>query len=222
MSRTDESSGDAPVPPLDAAPPLVIRRLEFLGGLAAPGGWRPSSELPEIAFSGRSNVGKSSLLNTLVRHKSLARVSQQPGKTREINFFAVNDAFILVDLPGYGYARASKEERARWQPLIESYLSASVQLRGIVQLFDVRRDPTDHDRQMLEFLAELGVPTVVALTKVDKVSATEARTLVTNVTGALGLESDQVIPFSSVTRQGRDELAAAIESLLAAEPWRSM
>lgn len=220
MSHTDASSDDAHVPSPKPAEPLVIRRLEFLGGLASPGGWRPSSDLPEVAFSGRSNVGKSSLLNTLVRHKSLARVSQQPGKTREINFFKVNDAFVLVDLPGYGYARASKEERARWRPLIESYLQASAQLRGIVQLLDVRRDPSDADRQMLEFLAELGVPTIIAVTKVDKVSNADALTHVANITGALGLESDQVIPFSSVTRRGRDELAAAIESLLDAEPWR--
>lgn len=218
MSHTNDSADN---PNLQSATdPLVIRKLAFLGGQASPGGWRPPSELPEIAFSGRSNVGKSSLLNTLVRHKSLARVSQQPGKTREINFFLVNDAFVLVDLPGYGYAKVSRDARALWRPLIESYLERSAQLRGIVQLLDVRRDPSDDDRHMLEFLAELGVPTIIALTKVDKVSATECRQLVTNITSALGLEADQVIPFSSVTRRGRDELAAAIESLLAAEPWR--
>ncbi len=218
MSHTDASADNADVP--RPAEPLVIRRLEFLGGQAAPDGWRPPSELPEIAFSGRSNVGKSSLLNALVRHKSLARVSQQPGKTREINFFLVNDAFMLVDLPGYGYAKASREARARWRPLIESYLRSSAQLRGIVQLLDVRRDPSDDDRRVLDFLAELGVPTIIALTKVDKISATEARQHVTNITSALGLESEQVIPFSSVTGHGRDELASAIESALAAEPWR--
>lgn len=218
MSHTNDSADNPNLP--SATDPLVIRKLAFLGGQASPGGWRPPSELPEIAFSGRSNVGKSSLLNTLVRHKSLARVSQQPGKTREINFFLVNDAFVLVDLPGYGYAKVSRDARALWRPLIESYLERSAQLRGIVQLLDVRRDPSDDDRHMLEFLAELGVPTIIALTKVDKVSATECRQLVTNITSALGLEADQVIPFSSVTRRGRDELAAAIESLLAAEPWR--
>jgi len=220
MSHTDASADNPHDPVPKPAEPLVIRRLAFLGGQASPGGWRPESELPEVAFSGRSNVGKSSLLNTLVRHKSLARVSQQPGKTREINFFSVNDAFMLVDLPGYGYAKASREARARWRPLIESYLESSAQLRGIVQLLDVRRDPSDDDRHMFEFLAELGVPTIVALTKVDKISATEARQHVVNITSALGLDAEQVIPFSSVTRHGRDELAEAIESLLAAGPWR--
>lgn len=220
MSRTEPSSSSEHEIPTKRAEPLVIQRLAFLGGQASPGGWRPSSELPEIAFSGRSNVGKSSLLNALVRRKSLARVSQQPGKTREINFFSVNDALVLVDLPGYGYARVSREERAKWRPLIESYLQSSAQLRGIVQLLDVRRDPSDDDRQMLEFLAELGVPTIVVLTKVDKVSVSEAAKRVIHITSTLGLEAEQVIPFSTVTRRGRDELAAAIESLLAAGPWR--
>src|SRR5439155_18284271 len=99
--------------------PLVIRSLEFLGGMASPDGWRPEPQLPEIAFAGRSNVGKSSLLNRLVGRKKLARVSNTPGRTREINFFKVNDAFVLADLPGYGYARISKEQRTAWTPLIE-------------------------------------------------------------------------------------------------------
>jgi GTP-binding protein len=220
MSRTEPSPSSEHEIPAKRAEPLVIQRLAFLGGQASPEGWRPSSLLPEIAFSGRSNVGKSSLLNALVRRKSLARVSQQPGKTREINFFSVNDALVLVDLPGYGYARVSREERAKWRPLIESYLERSAQLRGIVQLLDVRRDPSDDDRQMLEFIAELGVPTIVVLTKVDKVSVSEAVKRVIHITSTLGLEAEQVIPFSTVTRRGRDELAAAIESLLAAGPWR--
>ena len=109
----EERSGD------DA---LVIRKLEFLGGMAAADGWRPETTLPEIAFSGRSNVGKSSLLNRLVGRKKLARVSKTPGRTREINFFRVNDAFVLADLPGYGYARVSKERKAEWRPLLELYI----------------------------------------------------------------------------------------------------
>src|SRR5687768_13027673 len=150
------------------ADPLVIRRLEFLGGQASVTGWKPTSELPEIAFSGRSNVGKSSLLNKLVRRKALARVSSTPGKTREINFFRVNDAFHLVDLPGYGYARVSKAAREAWRPLIEGYLQTSEQLRGVVQLIDARHPPSNDDLHMLDFLASVGVPTVVVATKVDK------------------------------------------------------
>ena len=217
MSRTDGS--EEPQSGMRSEP-LVIRRLEFLGGQASPGGWRPDAGLPEVAFSGRSNVGKSSLLNTLVKHNSLARVSQQPGKTREINFFSVNDALVLVDLPGYGYARVAQEERAKWRPLINAYLESSAQLRGVVQLLDVRREPSPDDRQMLEFLAELGAPTIVTITKVHKLSGAQAAARVGEITAALGLETEQVIPFSAVTRAGRDELASAIEDLVAAPSWR--
>src|SRR6266576_4610068 len=149
---------------------LVIRNVEFLGGMAEKHGWRPESSLPEVAFAGRSNVGKSSLLNCLVRRKSFARVSRTPGRTREINFFRVNNGFVLVDLPGYGYARVSKQQKSEWKPLMESYLRRTTQLRGIVLLLDIRREPSEDDRAMLDFLAEVEVPTIVALTKTDKVS----------------------------------------------------
>src|ERR1044071_4465661 len=125
--------------------PLIIRDLKFLGPMATVDGWRPETTLPEVAFAGRSNVGKSSLLNRLVRRKAFARVSRTPGRTREINFFEVNRRFVLVDLPGYGYAQISKERRAEWRPLIEGYLRQSPTLRGVVQLIDVRRDPSDDD-----------------------------------------------------------------------------
>src|ERR1043165_2117992 len=148
--------------------PLVVKRLEFLGGMATPGGGRPPAGLPEIAFAGRSNVGKSSLINTLLRRSKAARVSNTPGRTREINFFKINDQFVLVDLPGYGYARVSKDRKAEWKPMIEGYLKGSQNLRGIVQLLDVRHDPTKDDLQMLDFLATVGVPTMVVMTKTDK------------------------------------------------------
>ena len=200
-----------------AADRLVIRNVEFIGGMSEKRGWRPESSLPEIAFAGRSNVGKSSLLNALVRRKSFARVSRTPGRTREINFFRVNNAFVLVDLPGYGYARISKEQKAEWKPLIEAYLRRTTQLRGIVLLLDIRREPSDDDRAMLDFLAELEVPTIVALTKTDKLSKLAARERVAEISGALSLESDQVIPFSAVSGEGRVELLEAITDLLEAE-----
>ena len=193
--------------------PLVIRDLRFLGPMASVNGWRPETTLPEVAFAGRSNVGKSSLLNKLVRRKAFARVSNTPGRTREINFFEVNRQFVLVDLPGYGYARISKERRAEWRPLIEGYLKRSANLRGVVQLIDVRREPTDDDLQMLDFLSEIGAPTIVAVTKVDKLTKRAAAARVQELTDALGLDSDQVIPFSAVTGAGRDDLAEAIVSL---------
>ena len=206
-----------------AAPPrepLVIRSLEFLGGMATVGGWRPETALPEIAFAGRSNVGKSSLLNRLVHRKKFARVSNTPGRTREINFFKVNDAFVLADLPGYGYARVSKERRAEWRPLIESYLHDSRNLRGIVQLIDVRHDPTDDDRRMLEFLGDLGVPTIVVLTKIDKLAATQRGKRAAELATQLGLDDDQLIPFSAVTGEGRNDLAEAVEALLSQPSWQ--
>lgn len=203
-----------------AGGPLVIRSLEFIGGMASVGGWRPEPSLPEIAFAGRSNVGKSSLLNKLIHRKKFARVSNTPGRTREINFFKVNGAFILVDLPGYGYARISKEKRAEWRPLIEGYLRQSPQLRGIVHLLDVRHDPTDDDRGMLEFLGDIGLPTIIVLTKIDKLTATERAKRIGEINKSLALDADQVIAFSAVTGEGRDELGEAIDDLLAQPSWK--
>lgn len=200
---------------------MVIRSLEFLGGMASAAGWRPEATLPEIAFAGRSNVGKSSLLNRLVHRKKFARVSNTPGRTREVNFFKVNGAFVLVDLPGYGYARISKERRAEWRPLIEGYLRASPQLRGIVQLLDVRHDPTADDEHMLNFLGELEVPTIVVLTKTDKLTPTQRANRLGELSMQLGLDAEQVIAFSAVTGEGRDELAEAIDGLLEQPAWRS-
>ena len=197
--------------------PLVVRHIEFLGGMAAAGGWRPEPRLPEVAFAGRSNVGKSSLINALVRRKKMARVSNTPGRTREINFFEINGAFILADLPGYGYARVSKEAKAAWQPLIEGYLGGSTALRGVVQLLDARRQPTPDDLQMLDFLASLGTPTLIAATKVDKVRPAERETRLTALALEAGVEAEQIIPFSAITNQGRDELAGAIASLVGLE-----
>jgi GTP-binding protein len=194
---------------------LVIRNVEFIGGMAETHGWRPDSSLPEVAFVGRSNVGKSSLLNTLVRRKSFARVSRTPGRTREINFFRINNTFVLVDLPGYGYARISKERKAEWRPMIDSYLRRTTQLRGIVQLLDIRREPSEDDRAMLDFLAELEVPTIVALTKADKLSKSGAREHVAAISKSLMLESDQVILFSAQTGEGRVDLLEAIMDLVA-------
>ena len=198
--------------------PLVIRNVEFLGGMAERHGWRPDSPLPEIAFAGRSNVGKSSLLNSLVRRKAFARVSRTPGRTREINFFRINNGFVLVDLPGYGYARVSKEKKSEWRPLIESYLRRTSQLRGIVLLLDIRREPSDDDRAMLDFLAEVEVPTIVALTKTDKLSKVAAQARASEISRTLGLEPEQVIPFSAHTGEGRVELLEAITALVGVTP----
>ena len=195
--------------------PLVIRSLDFLGPMATVDGWRPTHDLPEIAFAGRSNVGKSSLFNSLVRRKAFARVSKTPGRTREINFFSVNDTFVLADLPGYGYARISKERKAEWKPLIEGFLRRSPTLRGIVQLIDVRREPSDDDRQMLDLLADVGIPTIICVTKIDKLSKGAVADRIAEIAKELSIDGDQLIPYSAVTGEGRDELAEALVSLLA-------
>lgn len=210
MSGTSDASAKPP-----ARDPLPIRKLEFLGPMATADGWRPENTLPEVAFAGRSNVGKSSLLNALVRRKAFARVSKTPGRTREINFFAVNGEFVLADLPGYGYARISKERQAEWRPLIEGFLRTSPRLAGIVQLLDIRREPTDDDRQMLDMLAEIGLPTLVVVTKTDKLSKSAIAKRVDELAGELEIDPDQIIPFSAVTGAGRDELAEAVVSLVA-------
>lgn len=198
--------------------PLIVHTLEFLGGQATPHGWRPETTLPEIAFAGRSNVGKSSLINALLRRSKAARVSNTPGRTREINFFKINNQFILVDLPGYGYARISKDRKAEWKPMIEGYLRGSPNLRGIVQLLDIRHDPTKDDLQMLDFLSQVGVPTMIVMTKTDKLTKAQAASRITAISASIGVEDDQVVPFSSVTGLGRDDLAESLISLVSAAP----
>lgn len=201
-----------------AKDPLPIRHLDFLGGMVEDGGWRPPGGMPEIAFSGRSNVGKSSLLNQLVRRKKFARVSNTPGRTQEINFFSVNREFALVDLPGYGYARVSKEKKGQWGRLIEGYLRTSKDLRGVVQLIDARHDPTPEDLGMLDLLADIGIPTLIVVTKIDKLSARDRAAKLATLAAKCRVSEDQMIPCSAVTGEGRDDLAGSLMALLATPP----
>lgn len=201
--------------------PLVVKEVEFLGGLASQEGQRPESGLPEIAFAGRSNVGKSSLINALLRRRAVARVSRTPGRTREINFFRVNAEFVLVDLPGYGFARLSRERRATWKPLVENYLRHTRQLRGIVLLLDSRRVPGAEDLDMLSNLADVGIPTLIAVTKIDKFAPRAGEARVAELVEGLGVDPAQVIAVSARSGRGRDELAAAIMSLVRRKPWPS-
>ncbi len=194
---------------------LTIRSVEYAGTVATPDGPLPGS-LPQVAFSGRSNVGKSSLINTLLRRtrNRIAHVSATPGKTQAINFFSVNDVFYLVDLPGYGYAKVPKTMRNAWRGLIEGYLRREEGLRGIVQLIDSRRGATESDLEMIEFLADIGLPTLIVLTKVDKLKPRERAKAVKDAVAALGVDAEQLLPFSSKTGEGRDELLASITELL--------
>lgn len=177
----------------------------------------PTSDLPEIAFSGRSNVGKSSLLNRLFNRKSLARVSSVPGKTVTINFYSVGDV-RFVDLPGYGYAKVPKAEKIRWAEMMEGYFNSDRNIKLVVQLVDMRHPPTKDDLQMLSFLRENKIPYVVALTKSDKLNKTEYAQRLKSVQTELGfIRTECVIPFSAVTGEGRETLLDAIRSVLSAQ-----
>ncbi len=192
--------------------------MEFAASLYVPGEPVPE-DLPQVAFSGRSNVGKSSLINVLLRRtrKKLARVSGEPGKTQSLNFYRVNDRFFLVDLPGFGFAKVSAKVRAQWKTLIEQYLEGERMLRGVVHLVDARHDPTATDRQMVAYLAKRKLPTLVVLTKMDKLKKAQRQNAVTTAMDHLGLDEEQLLAFSSKTGEGREDLLRALESLVGAE-----
>lgn len=197
---------------------MKIRNVEYAGTIAAPGGPAPGT-LPQVAFSGRSNVGKSSLINTLLRRtrNKIARVSAKPGKTQALNFYSVNGDFYLVDLPGYGFARVPVPMRDAWARLIEWYLGESGTVKGVVHLVDARHKPAEHDLTMVAYLADLGLPTLVVLTKVDKLKRSERTRSVQRAMDTLGLEEAQLLPFSSKTGEGREKLLEALGELITAE-----
>jgi GTP-binding protein len=172
----------------------------------------PKDNRPQVAFAGRSNVGKSSLLNRLTGHKKLAKTSNTPGKTRSLNFYLVNDRFYFVDLPGYGYAKVSKTERAGWARLIEEYLERSERLAGLVVLLDCRRELTEHDSRLFDWLARKELPGVAIVTKADKLSRDKLNHKVQQVETETGLPA---IPFSTVTGLGKRELQSAVWDLVA-------
>jgi GTP-binding protein len=171
----------------------------------------PKDRRPQIAFAGRSNVGKSSLLNKLVGRRKMAKVSSTPGKTRSLNFFRLNERFYFVDLPGYGYARVSKKEKEAWRQLLEEYLESSRHLIGLVLLIDCRRDPTEHDLQLVDWLGSRGLPVIVALTKADKVGRDHLKRKVRSIESQMGLA---VVPFSAVAGTGKNELLRAVWQLV--------
>ncbi len=174
----------------------------------------PQTPYREVAFVGRSNVGKSSLLNTLANNFKLARVSSEPGKTRSINFYLVNNRFFMVDLPGYGFAKVSFKEQKRWRELIESYLKERNTLKGVFLLVDSRVGPTEKDRQMKDWLDFFGIPYVIVATKVDKLKSSERQKLKKRIEEGFGDKDLKIIPFSSKTREGRVEVLKEIERLL--------
>lgn len=175
----------------------------------------PEDNMKEIAFAGRSNVGKSSLLNLITGRKALARVSGSPGKTRTINFYNINDEFRIVDLPGYGYARVSKSVTENWGDMMEQYFSARQGLIKTVQLVDIRHEPSKQDIQMYEYLRHYGLDGLVVATKVDKISRNQMNKNISVIRKALGMKpEDKVIACSALKRTGQDELLDEIERLL--------
>lgn len=173
----------------------------------------PDNQMPEIAFAGKSNVGKSSLINALMNRKSYARTSAQPGKTQTINFYNINDCMFLVDLPGYGYANVSTTVKAKWGKMIENYLKKSNQLKQVFLLIDIRHNPSENDRMMYEWIVSNGYRPVIVATKLDKIKRSQVGKQVKAVRTGLGLKEDDIlIPFSAQTKQGLSELWKLIDS----------
>ena len=192
---------------------MIIRKaeLETVCGITST---LPENLLPEFAFAGKSNVGKSSLINGLLNRRALARTSSQPGKTQTINFYNVNDDLYFVDLPGYGYAKVSVEVKAKWGKMIERYLKKSKMLKCIFLLIDIRHDPSANDKMMYDWIVSNGYKPVIIATKLDKLKRSQIQKHVKMVREGLGLEKEDVlIPFSAETKQGRDEIWTLIDEL---------
>jgi GTP-binding protein len=196
---------------------MKIKTAEIVVSAVAPSQY-PNEMMPEIALVGRSNVGKSSAINTILGRKKLARVSASPGKTRTINFYTINDTFYLVDLPGYGYAKASKTERASWGKIIETYLSSRQELQEVVLLVDIRHSPSADDRMMYNWIKHFGYGSIVLATKWDKLSKNQAAKQMKVIREELKMSiGDKLIPFSSLKKEGIEVFWDAVEPLLQIE-----
>ena len=179
----------------------------------------PDNKLPEIAFAGKSNVGKSSLINGLMNRKSLARTSSQPGKTQTINFYNINQLMYLVDLPGYGYAKVSESEKKKWGKMIENYLHVSKQLKAVFLLIDIRHEPSANDKMMYDWIVYQWYDPIIIATKLDKLKRSQVPKALKIVKEGLKLKpATTVIPFSAVTKQGRDEIWTLMDELIGYVP----
>ena len=191
---------------------MVIRsiNLETVCGITSA---LPENDKPEIAFAGKSNVGKSSLINALMNRKSYARISATPGKTQTINFYNINEELYLVDLPGYGYAKVSEQEKEKWGQLIERYLHGSSQLKAVFLLVDIRHEPSANDKMMYEWVVSQGYHPIIIATKLDKIKRSQVdKHLKMLRTGLSLVPGTKIIPFSSMTKQGRDEIWELVET----------
>ena len=192
---------------------MIVRKARFVQSLSAFREF-PGQGLPEIAMVGKSNVGKSSLINNLTRNSKLARTSSEPGKTRLVNLFLINEAFFLVDLPGYGFAKASRAEKDRWGDMIEGYLRGSKHLKRVFQLVDIRHEPTSDDQLMVEYLRHYEIPFTVVATKADKLSRAQRSRSIPVICRTLAVQPWEVLVHSSKDNTGRDLLLEAIEKEL--------
>lgn len=191
---------------------MIIKTVEFIKSAVKPSQY-PEYDFPEIAFAGRSNVGKSSLINTLIQRKGMVKTSSKPGCTQLINFFLVNEVLSFVDLPGYGYAKVSKKIRSQWQPMVNLYLSQRQSLLGLVLLIDIRRDPGKEELDMVDWLESHKMPYLVILTKSDKLSKTKQQKRLLSICSRMNREKNSVILFSAKTKKGRDMILEEIEEL---------
>ena len=193
---------------------MKVTSAEFLKSAMAPKDY-PRDGLPEFAFVGRSNVGKSTLMNTLLSRKGLAKTSGTPGKTQTVNFFNINEKFYFVDLPGYGYAKVPKTMKKQWNIVMGEYLRSRDTLRMVVQLLDARHGPSDKDLEMLSLLDEAEVSTLIVATKFDKLKQSQRQKSLSDIRKKLGLNDEALIlPFSGVTKQGKQEIWRIIDDLL--------
>lgn len=192
---------------------MIIKNVRFVKSAVKPSQY-PEYDFPEIAFAGRSNVGKSSLVNALILRKDLVKTSSKPGCTQLINFFLLNESLSFVDLPGFGYAKVSKKIRSQWQPMVEQYLSQRKNLFGLIVLIDVRRDLKTEEMSLVQRLESLEIPYLVVLTKSDKLSKTRQNKRLMSICSQLNREKHGVILFSSKTKQGRDTILEEIENLI--------
>jgi GTP-binding protein len=192
---------------------MDVKQADFIKSAVKPKDY-PPAELPEVAFVGRSNVGKSSLINVLANRKALVRTSNTPGRTQLINFFNINGILTLVDLPGYGYAKAPPDVRKQWGPMIENYLAKRDSLKTVVLILDIRRIPSDGDMQMLNWLNNYGIPPLIVLTKCDKLSKLETAKQTALISAAIGRNKEELLFFSALSKKGRDDIWLKIEQML--------
>jgi GTP-binding protein len=192
---------------------MQIRSAKFICSAVKPEHY-PPADLPEVAFAGRSNVGKSSLINKILNRKKLVRTSKTPGRTQLLNFFEINEVYRFVDLPGYGYAKVPAEVQKRWRPMVETFLTRRSNLRGMVLLLDIRREPSKEDLNLWHWLQTMSIKVATVITKVDKLSKNKRNKQVVAIARSLGCKTDELIEFSAMTGEGKDELWKELLKLL--------